>query len=166
MAEAVPVGLRFSLLARAIRKQIDDAVLEEDLTGAQFFVLHELRRLECSGVREVNQKDLEAASRVTHPSMTDMLRRLERKGYVVCRRSETDRRFKCVVSTDKALGLRQRIDEADERAFLALSEGLSGEERETLLRITGRMVENAEKLLGKGCECGGDQNTCQKPAGV
>ena len=166
MTEEMPVGLRFAVLARAIRKQIDDSIRAEDLTGAQFFVLHELRRLELSGAAEVNQKDLEAASRVTHPTMTDMLRRLERKGYVVCRRSETDRRFKCVASTEKAQGLKQRIDETDRRAFEALCENLNSEERETLLAITGRMMGSAEKLLGKGCEDSCDQNTCQKPAGV
>ncbi len=166
MNGSMPVGLRFSLLARAIKKQIDESIRAEDLTGAQFFVLHELRRLECSGTAEVNQKDLEAASRVTHPTMTDMLRRLERKGYVVCRRSETDRRFKCVASTEKAQGLRQRIDEADRAAFETLCEALTAEECAQLLAITERMAESAEKLLGKGCESSCDQDACKKPAGV
>lgn len=164
MEEKAPEGLRFSLLARATKKQIDDAIRDEGLTGAQLFVLSTLRRLE-SGGAEVNQKDLEAVSRVTHPTMTDMLRRLEKKGYVSCRRSEVDRRFKCVASTEKALGLKKRLDEADSAAFRALCEGLTEGEIAQLKSTTDRMVENALKLLGKGWKDGCDQNTCREPAG-
>ena len=164
MEEKAPEGLRFSLLARATKKQIDDAIRDEGLTGAQLFVLSTLRRLE-SGGAEVNQKDLEAVSRVTHPTMTDMLRRLEKKGYVSCRRSEVDRRFKCVASTEKALGLKKRLDEADSAAFRALCEGLGEGEIAQLKTTTDRMVENALELLGKGCEHGCDQNACCESAG-
>lgn len=166
MAESLPVGLRFSLLARAIKKQIDEAVCQEDLTGAQLFVLRELRRLEQTGTAEINQKDLEAVSHVTHPTMTDMLQRLEKKGYVVCTRSELDRRHKCVASTEKARSLRQRLDEADKQAFQTLCEGLSQEEIEALFSSTDRMLQNAGKILGKGCERGCDQNPCRESARV
>ena len=164
MEEKAPEGLRFSLLARATKKQIDDAIRDEGLTGAQLFVLSTLRRLEGGGA-EVNQKDLEAVSRVTHPTMTDMLRRLEKKGYVSCRRSEVDRRFKCVASTEKTLGLKKRLDEADSAAFRALCEGLTEGEIAQLKSTTDRMVENALKLLGKGWKDGCDQYTCREPAG-
>ena len=164
MEEKAPEGLRFSLLARATKKQIDDAIRDEGLTGAQLFVLSALRRLG-SGGAEVNQKDLEAVSRVTHPTMTDMLRRLEKKGYVSCRRSEVDRRFKRVAPTQKALGLTRRLEEADSAAFRALCEGLSETEIAQLKSTTDRMVENALKLLGKGCEHGCDQNACSESAG-
>ncbi len=165
MENTAPMGLRLSLLSRAVRKQVDGAIRDAGLTGVQLFALSELRKLECSGAAEVNQKDLEAATRVTHPTMTSMLHRLEKKGYVACRRSEQDRRFKCVASTEKALGLRQRLEEADAKAFQALCEGLGEEETAQLRAITGRMMENAVRILEKGCENGCAQNACRQPAG-
>ena len=165
MEDSAPVGLRFSLLSRAIKKQIDESIRDEGLTGVQLFVLCQLQCLEEKG-GEVNQKDLEAVTRVTHPSMTDMLKRLEKKDYVICQRSAADRRFKCIRSTEKAVGLNRRMDEADRRAFSALCEGLSDAEVRQMLRATGHMADNAAAMLKKGSEACCDQNACQKSAGV
>ena len=46
MKEAPPRGVRFSILHRAMKKQIDDYMSGEGLTGVQLFVLCELRKLE------------------------------------------------------------------------------------------------------------------------
>ena len=46
MKEAPPRGVRFSILHRAMKKQIDDYMSSEGLTGVQLFVLCELRKLE------------------------------------------------------------------------------------------------------------------------
>ena len=104
MKEAPPRGVRFSILHRAMKKQIDDYMSSEGLTGVQLFVLCELRKLEKSETREINQRDLENVSHVSHPTMTEILKRLEKKGYISCCRSEQDRRYKCVRSAEKARG--------------------------------------------------------------
>ena len=79
MKEAPPRGVRFSILHRAMKKQIDDYMSGEGLTGVQLFVLCELRKLEKSETREINQRDLENVSHVSHPTMTEILKRLEKK---------------------------------------------------------------------------------------
>ena len=147
MKEAPPRGVRFSILHRAMKKQIDDYMSGEGLTGVQLFVLCELRKLEKSETREINQRDLENVSHVSHPTMTEILKRLEKKGYISCCRSEQDRRSKCVRTTEKAQGLGQRMAEADEIAFESLCEGLSEEERAQLISITDVMVNNALKYI-------------------
>ena len=152
MHENPPAGLRFSLLAKAIRRQIDDAVREDGLTGVQLFVLCELQKQEEAGIPEIRQRDLESACHVTHPTMTEILQRLEKKGYIRCTRSELDRRSKRVVSTEQAHGLRMRMSEADRRTFAALCEGLTEEEVRTLLRLTDHMVQNALPMLRKGSD--------------
>ena len=45
-------------------------------------VLGELGRLERESAGEVTQKALEAAAHVTHPTMTELLKKLEKKGFV------------------------------------------------------------------------------------
>ena len=148
MKEAPPRGVRFSILHRAMKKQIDDYMSGEGLTGVQLFMLCELHKLEKSETREINQRDLENVSHVSHPTMTEILKRLEKKGYVSRCRSEQDRRYKCVRSTEKAQGLSQRMAEADEIAFERLCEGLSDEQRAQLISITDVMTENALKYIG------------------
>ena len=165
MKEKVPVGFRFSVMHRAMKRQIDEYMKSEGLTGVQLFVLGELIQLEKSGT-EVNQRHLEERSRVTHPTMTDILKRLEKKGYILCSRSETDRRNKCIASTDRALGLRQKLEEADELAFGRLCEGLSGEQIAQMDAITQIMAANAMNYLRKGCDCCNDKDPCQEPAGI
>ena len=78
----MPKGLRFAILQKTIRRQMDEYVRETGLTGTQVGVLGELGRLERESAGEVTQKALEAAAHVTHPTMTELLKKLEKKGFV------------------------------------------------------------------------------------
>ena len=157
---SVPRGLRFAILQKTIRRQMDEYVRGTGLTGTQVGVLGELGRLERESAGEVTQKALEAAAHVTHPTMTELLKKLESKGFITCRPSEVDRRCKAVVSTGKARALHQAIGEFDERVFTALCRGLSEGEIAEFLRITDVMLENAQKIndvrepfpCGRGCD--------------
>lgn len=147
MEVSMPMGLRFTILHRAFRRQMDEYVRESDLTGVQFSVLGALGRLEHTG-SEVTQRRLEEATRTTHPTMTELLKKLEAKGFVTCRTSESDRRCKVVSSAEKAQRLHQQLDELDARAFAVLTQGLREEEVASLTRITDVMLENVRKLYG------------------
>ena len=123
----LPYGMRFSILGRTFKRQLDQRLLEKDLTGVQLGVLKELERLEAAGAAEVNQRDLENASHVTHPTMTEILKRLERKGFIRCCQSSHDRRHKCIFSTEKARQLQQEMSYMDS-AILGLMEKLIARE--------------------------------------
>ena len=139
----IPPGMRFSIIGRSFKYRLDELLKEEELTGVQLGVLGELGRLERTQCGGISQRDLENASRVTHPTMTEILKRLEKKGFVLCRPGESDRRCKCISSTQKAAELRQELYEADERVFAALTRGMSEEERAELLRLTDIMLTNS-----------------------
>lgn len=152
MEHDLPYGMRFSILGRTFKRQLNERLQEKDLTGVQLGVLKELERLEDAGAAEVNQRDLENASHVTHPTMTEILKRLERKGFIRCCRSSHDRRHKCVSSTEKARRLRQELDDMDSAILAELSRGLSSRQLETLREITDVMLDNAFQLHRKGCD--------------
>ena len=42
MEKEMPIGLRFSLLHRSFKKQLDELLREKELTGVQFGVLGQL----------------------------------------------------------------------------------------------------------------------------
>ena len=159
MKHDLPYGLRFSILGRTFKRQLDERLLEKELTGVQLGVLKELGRLEVSGVAEVNQRDLEKASHVTHPTMTEILKRLERKGFIRCCQSSHDRRHKCISSTEKTRQLRQELSDMDSAILAELSRGLSREQLETLWETLDVMLDNAFQTCKKGCD-ENDQKTC------
>ena len=148
MTQELPVGLRFSILHRSFMKQLDALLQERGLTGVQFGVLGQLRRLE-EQQAEVNQRDLEAATRVTHPTMTEIVKRLEKQGLVVCSPSARDRRYKSIRSTDKAVALRREMAAGDERVFRELCRGLDESEIASLLSVTDKMLSNAADRCGQ-----------------
>lgn len=147
MEQQIPLGLRFSVISRSFKRQLDELLRERELTGVQLCVLGQLRRLECGGAARITQRDLETASHVTHPTMTEMLKRLEKKGFIHCRPGECDRRCKCISSTEKAELLIKDMAEADDRVFASLTAGMSEEDVRELLRLTDMMIENS---CGKG----------------
>lgn len=157
---SVPRGLRFAILQKTMRRQMDEYVRETGLTGTQVGVLGELGRLEREGAGEVTQKALETAAHVTHPTMTELLKKLEKKGFVTCRTSEKDHRCKVVSATEKAHELHHAIGVFDNRVFTALCRGLSEREVAEFLRITDVMLENAKNMndarelapCGRGCD--------------
>lgn len=149
MESGIPMGLRFSIIGRSFKQQLDELLREKELTGVQFGVLGQLGRLEHSGCVEISQRDLENASHVTHPTMTEILKRLEKKDFIRCRPSESDRRCKLISSTEKAAALIGELRSADEKVFASLTAGLRGDEVAELLRLTDVMLKNT---CGKGKE--------------
>lgn len=141
----MPLGLRFSIIGRSFKQQLDLLLKERELTGVQFGVLGQLARLEHSGSGEISQCDLERASHVTHPTMTEILKRLEKKGFITCRPCESDRRRKRIASTAKAAALMKEMSAADDGVFSALTVGMSDGDVAELLRLTDIMIKNSCK---------------------
>ena len=152
MKMELPMGLRFSLLSRAFKRQLDARLREHGLTGVQLGVLGQLDRLKDSGMTEINQKALEKATRVTHPTMTEILKRLERAGFISCEPGKTDRRSKIIRPTEKARVFQAELEQADRCVSLQLCKGLSPEQLQTLTEITDIMLKNAFE----GCKEGED----------
>ena len=103
-------------------------------------------------------------NRLGHALLTDshskeLLKKLEKKGFVTCRTSEKDHRCKVVSATERAHELHHAIGVFDDRVFTALCRGLSEGEVAEFLRITDVMLENAKNMndarepfpCGRGC---------------
>jgi len=138
----MPIGMKFAIVHRAFRREIDTLLSQRDITGAQMGVLGELRRLEekCEG--EINQRELERASHLTHPTMTEIIKKLEQKGYVACRTDSEDRRRKLICSTPKAVELRRDMNAMDMKVLEKMARGIDGDDLETTRRVINAMLEN------------------------
>jgi len=143
MEHNMAMGLRISLLDRAFKYEMDLRLKEHGLTGVQIGVLGQLIHLEDAGKKEINQRALEKAARVTHPTMTEILKRLERGGFIRCESSSSDKRSKNIFTTEKARGLRSQIIEIDREVSLWFCREMSEEQRKAFIEITDIMLKNA-----------------------
>lgn len=146
MERELPMGVRFSIIARAFRTELDRRLREQELTGVQFAVLGQLMRMEHEGVEEINQRRLEQANQVTHPTMTEILKRLCKKGYITCGPGRADKRVKLIQSTEKAKCLHAMIERTDSEVAELLSRGLSEEQIALLIEMTDVMMKNAAQM--------------------
>jgi DNA-binding MarR family transcriptional regulator len=164
MKHDLPFGMRFGIISRTCKHNMDERLQQLGLTGVQLGVLKELEHLENSDQPEVNQRDLENAVHVTHPTMTEILKRLERAGYISCCQSTVDRRHKCIVSTEKTRELHQQMVDMDKEFTAYITRGISPEQLEQLYEITDIMLDNAFECRKGSEEI--DKKACKKRQGI
>ena len=144
----MPVGAKFAVIHRAFRRELDASLREMELTGAQFGALRALDRLERERGGEISQRDVEKLCRSAHPTMTEILKKLEKKGFIEVRPSETDRRRKQIRRTDKARELDRAAFLIDGKTFEKFAAGLDETQRSVLEQMLDRMLTNI---------CGGEK---------
>ena len=137
-----PPGVRFSILDKTFKRKLAEKASEKGFTAVQLRVLGELRHLEVTGANEVNQRDLENAVSVTHPTMTEIIKRLEKKGAVVCTTSASDKRYKKISSTPEYANIHIELEELDRLVFKELCEGLNDDQVELFMELSDVMIGN------------------------
>jgi DNA-binding MarR family transcriptional regulator len=137
-----PPGVRLAILHKTFRRKLEERASEKGLTAVQLQVLGELRHLEVSGMSEINQRDLENAVSVTHPTMTEIIKRLEKKGAVVCTVSSADKRYKKISSAPEYFNIHTELEELDRLVFRELCEGLNDQQVEQFIQLTDVMLRN------------------------
>jgi DNA-binding MarR family transcriptional regulator len=137
-----PPGVRLAILSKTFKRKLEERASEKGLTAVQLRVLGELRHLEVSGMSEINQRDLENAVSVTHPTMTEIIKRLEKKGAVICTVSSADKRYKKISSTSEYSDIHTELEDLDRLVFKELCEGLSDQQIEQFMQISDVMIEN------------------------
>ncbi|MBQ8217320.1 MAG: MarR family transcriptional regulator [Oscillospiraceae bacterium] len=142
-------GMRFSLISRFFKKRLDEAGSRMGLTGVQLMVLGQLNRLEHSDLERICQKDLEKAAHLGHPTMTELIKKLEKKGFVECSVSSIDRRSKLICSTEKAHCLQGELERVDSEVFETMCRGLTEEQRLAVTAALDIMLKNAFDTMGK-----------------
>lgn len=146
--DKMPPGLRFSILDRTFKQQMDEHAKQLGLTFVQLRVLGEIRLMEIGNLyKEINQKDLEKIEHVTHPTMTRILQQLESKSFIKCSTSKIDQRYKKIVSTKKAETIPEFIEEKETITLDELTKGLSEQDLQELIRITDVILDNINKNI-------------------
>ena len=129
-------------LNNALIKQKNRNMAEYGLTSIQadvlVYVLMNYRK------REVNQLDVQAVFKLTNPTVSGIVDRLEEKGFIKRVRSEKDARFRSLVPLPKGIALEETLGKCAMEAENFLGKNMSDGEQaefERLLKIALETVE-------------------------
>lgn len=114
-----------------------------ELTATQKHVLQHI--LMESMHHEVYQRNIEEFFQVRRSSATELLKLLEKKGFIIRESVEWDARQKRIIPTEKALQVRVEILKDIECMEEHLREGISDAEFENCLRTLEKMIVNISK---------------------
>lgn len=140
------LSLLFRRIALAAKKDTDNALKKWDLTMSQAMVLEFL-----NNTTEDNrtQKAVEQHFGLQHPTVSGILKRLEKSGFIRTATSETDRRAKTIFMTDKAWQADARAKAHQDEKESQLFQGMSKEELKTLRRLLMHILDNIKKMEGQ-----------------
>lgn len=144
MSLLMPFGLKIAIINRAFHKKMDEKAAAMGLTSVQLRVLGSVSRLEEKGQGEIHQKDLEIIEHVTHPAMTKLLQKLEKKGFIECVPSGMDRRYKKITCTEKSAGIHKIILRHDAEVLSDFCKEITEEQKTALTQTIDVIISNID----------------------
>ncbi len=126
-------------------QNMTNALENMELTAAQGHIMGYLTHRE----QPACPRDVEEEFHLSHPTVSGLLSRLEKKGFIACRPDETDRRCKRIHVLDKGKQYRETMHrtilENEERMVRDFTE----EEKALFARLLGRAIDN---MGGSPCQ--------------
>ncbi|SEO64081.1 DNA-binding transcriptional regulator, MarR family [Amphibacillus marinus] len=125
----------------ALEREKNSYFEKENLTASQGDILLFLAGAKWRG-NEVNQKDIETHFRLTNPTVTGLLNRLEEKGFVVRVKSEVDARQKYIHLTKNGISVLKRFKNHKEFLDEKIFKGFKKEDKADMLDKMHVILEN------------------------
>ncbi len=119
------------------------------ITGAQWGVLRTLSRAEEAGARSLRLTELGRRLWVRPPSITGVVARLQRLGFLTLSASAEDQRAKEAALTPAGRKLVNRVLAGHAGQIESILQPLTGEDRAQLQSLLGRLVSRLEELAGR-----------------
>ncbi len=129
------------ILHAAADQRITAALAQMDLTAAQGHILGYL------GHRTAPPcpKDLEQAFQLSHPTVSGLLSRLEKKGFIALDADSADRRCKRIHLLPRGEQCNQQIRRVIGQFEAQIVQGFSPEEKQQLTQLLTRAIENIKE---------------------
>lgn len=135
---AAHFGHMIKILHWRTEQSVTNALMEMDLTSAQGRIMG---FLDHSG-EAVYPKDIEDQFRLSHPTVSGLLTRLEKKEFIELRPDEKDRRCRRIYVLEKGRQFNQRIHDVIRQNEEKIVEGFSEREREQFASFLERAITN------------------------
>lgn len=133
---------RFGYYARILHSCTDQsmtsALASMDLTAAQGHILGFVHR----SPQPPCPRDIEEAFRLSHPTVSGLLTRLEKKGFIEFRPDENDRRCKRIYMLPKGQNVVDTMHRTIEQNERRMVQGFTEQEKEQFAQFMQRAIEN------------------------
>lgn len=116
-----------------------------DLTSSQAPIIGYIYRAEETGI-EIQQKDIEEYFYLKNPTVTGILDRLEKKGFVARKISDKDRRKKIVTLTNVSKRIHDEVNDCINLFMKKAYQGVTKEEIETFINMINKVSYNLENI--------------------
>lgn len=137
-------GHWFRILHWCVDQAMTNALASIDLTAAQGHIMGYLARR----VDPPCSRDIEEAFHLSHPTVSGLLSRLEKKRFIEFRPDEYDRRCKRIYILPKGKECNEMMYNTILQTEAKIVEGFSEEEKEQFLTLLRRATEN---MCGQCC---------------
>lgn len=144
-SEKFPYLFHIKTLAQRL-KDISDFYLEKSEINTSLGMI--LGQINCSqnlGI-PINRKHLENALKISGPSVSNLLTKLEKKGSIVRSNNKLDNRNLTISITQSGQSLLEDTNIALSQADKLLTQGMSSEEKEIFLNLLQRSLKNLENM--------------------
>lgn len=131
-------GPRLKILHYCTDQTITQALTQMDLTAAQGHILAFLSH----HPQPPCPKDIENAFHLSHPTVSGLLSRLEKKGFIQLRPDEADRRCKRIFLLPKGEACHRSLHQTILQTEAQLVASFTQEEKEIFTRLLDRAIEN------------------------
>lgn len=103
-------------------------------------------------------RDIEQHFHLSHPTVSGILSRLEKKGFIELRSDETDRRCKRIYILSKGRECNERMFEVIHQSEARMVQDFTDEEKELFARFLSRAIEN---MGGNPCKRKHKEENCK-----
>ena len=136
------IGKYIHILSRQVRRKVDEAVADYNVTAVQCSLIGFL--FESNKKGNVYAKDIESKFNMRRATVAEILSLMEKNGLIERKSMSEDARLKAISLTNKSLEIKNNIEKAIKRVEKDLKKGLTEEEIQTFFKILEKMSENLE----------------------
>ena len=131
-------GHYIRVLHSATDQAMTNALASMELTAAQGHIMGYITHRKASPC----PRDIEEAFQLSHPTVSGLLSRLEKKGFIELHPDETDRRVKRIYTLPKAMELHETMHATILATEAQLTQDFSEEEKELFAQLLQRAIRN------------------------
>lgn len=149
---------KLGMMAKSVRLMQDDKLNSQNITSKQAMTLGYII-MQNKHKSIVNQKDIEKEFHLTASTVTSLIEKLEKSGYITRSTSETDSRCNILKPTKEALTFSDGIEKNIEIIENNVLEGISSDEKKVFEEVLDKMFKNIIRMKE---EYENDKTTCKK----
>ena len=138
MYKKTDIGRYIGRLHNLIRRRLQKDCKNLNCSGAEMRILTYLPSID----DPVYQKDIENEFFLRPPTATEVLKRMEKGGFITKVTEKDDARKKRIIATEKSLALKAETVERIHTLGMDITQNLSEEEIQAFCSIAEKMVEN------------------------